>query len=219
MSRRAAGLRVTTLAIGFNRRFSPAYVEMKARIVAGEIGTLRYLEGHFSGPLSPQIAAGNWRSNQVESPGGAMTARGIHMLDSMIDLAGLVTEVTAMSERAQLEVDVDDTTAALLRFSGGASGMLTTLWGSTLLWRLHVFGTQGALEMRGDNGLTAFALDGTATAIDCAANDKERAMLEHFAAAAARGIKFTVAPDAAVNNVAVTEAIAGPARDKRVTIS
>ena len=211
----AAGV---TLAVGFNRRCAPAQIEMKKRIAGGEIGALRYLEGHFSGPISHQIASGAWRTSQVESPGGAMTSRGVHMLDSMIDMAGLVTEVAAQSLRAHLDVDLDDTTAALLRFSGGASGALTTLWGTQLLWRLHVYGEKGSLEMRGDNDLTAFDLEGKPVPHSFAAIDKERAVLEAFAQAVVAGVKFPIAPEALVNNVAVTEAIAGPAKLKPVKL-
>ncbi|MBI3702334.1 MAG: Gfo/Idh/MocA family oxidoreductase, partial [Rhizobiales bacterium] len=69
----AAGV---TLHVGFNRRYAPAYVDMTRRITAGEIGVLRHIEGQFSGPSSYQTAPDNWRSNRIESPGGAMTARG-----------------------------------------------------------------------------------------------------------------------------------------------
>ena len=53
-----------TLHVGFNRRYAPAYADMQARIAAGEIGTLRHVEGHFSGSPSYQTEPGNWRSNQ-----------------------------------------------------------------------------------------------------------------------------------------------------------
>jgi hypothetical protein len=42
-----------------------------------------------------------------------------------VHIAGLATEVVAVSERQQHEIDVDDTTSCLLRFSGGATGTLT----------------------------------------------------------------------------------------------
>jgi len=207
-----------TLAVGFNRRCAPAQVELKRRIKDGEIGKLRYVEGHFSGPAGQQIARDAWRTNPVESPGGAMTTRGVHMLDSMIDVAGLVTEVFAQSIRAHLDVEVDDTTAALLRFSGGASGTLTTLWGTQYLWRLHAYGEKGSLEMRSDNDIVAFDLEGKATPYSLTAIDKEYAVLENFARAVMMGTKFPIAPEALINNVAVTEAIAGPAKSSTVKI-
>ena len=206
---RAAGI---TLHVGFNRRYAPAYAEMKRRIAAGEIGALRHIEGNFSGPPSYQIAPGNWRSNRIESPGGSMTARGCHVLDAMVHLAGLATEVLAISERQQLDIDVDDTTSCLLRFAGGATGILATLHAATRFYRLHAFGAKGALELRGDTALELSDLEGNVRRLAFAATDKERAELEAFADAAAGGVNFVIAPEEIVNVVAGTEAVVASAR-------
>ena len=206
---RRAGI---TLHVGFNRRYAPAYVEMVKRIAAGEIGAVRHIEGHFSGPPSYQTERGNWRANQVESPGGAMTARGVHVLDSMVNVAGLVTSIFAVSARLEHAIDVDDTTACLLRFAGGATGMLATLHATSQFYRIHAFGSAGSFEMRGETELDHFALDGTLSAARFDPVDKERAELEAFADAAAGGVKFVIAPEAIVNVVAATEAVAESAR-------
>jgi len=204
-----------TLAVGFNRRYMPSYVEMKRRIAAGEIGRLRHLEGNFSGPPSYQTEAGNWRSNRVESPGGSMTARGCHVLDAMVHLAGLATEVQAVSARLQHDIDVDDTTACLLRFAGGATGTLATLHAATRCYRIHAFGSTGALELRGDTELEVSDLEGNATRVSFAPIDKERAELEAFAQAAAAGEKFVIAPEEIVNVVAGTEGVVASAASGR----
>ncbi len=212
----AAGI---TLAVGFNRRHAPAYVDMIRRIAAGEIGKLRHIEGQFSGPPSYQVEPGNWRSNRTESPGGAMTARGVHVVDGMVHIAGPIATVFAISERLQLEIDVDDTTACLLRFANGATGTLGTLHNASRFFRIHAFGSQGALEMRGETKLLAFDLDGNIRRTTYDAVDKERAELEAFADAVAHNVKFVIAPAEIVNTVAVTEAIAASARSaKAVTI-
>jgi len=206
---RAAGI---TLQVGFNRRYAPAYADMKRRIAAGEIGALRHLEGNFSGPPSYQTEPGNWRSNQVESPGGSMTARGCHVLDAMVHIAGIATEVVAISERQQLGIDVDDTTSCLLRFAGGATGTLATLHAATRFYRLHAFGSKGALEMRGDTELDLFDLEGNVQRLGFGLIDKERAQLEAFADAVAAKVKFVIAPAEIVNVVAGTEAVVASAR-------
>jgi len=204
-----------TLAVGFNRRYMPSYVDMKRRIAAGEIGRLRHLEADFSGPPSYQTEAGNWRSNRIESPGGSMTARGVHILDALVHLAGLATEVQAVSERLQHDIDVDDTTACLLRFAGGATGMLSTLHAATRFYRIHAFGSKGALEIRGDTELELADLEGKVQRFTFAAIDKERAELEDFADAAAKGVKFVVSPEEIVNVVAGTEAVVESAASGR----
>jgi predicted dehydrogenase len=212
----AAGV---TLMVGFNRRYAPAFLDLKRRIEAGAIGKLRHIEGQFSGPPSYQIEPGNWRSNQVESPGGSMTARGVHVVDSMVAIAGPVETVFALSTRLQLGIDVDDTTACLLQFKGGVTGMLGTLHATAPFYRIHAFGSKGALEMRGETELLACDLTGKVERFTFDAADKERAELEAFADAVAGGVKFSIAPEEIVNTVAVMEAVATSSRNgKAVTI-
>jgi predicted dehydrogenase len=209
---RAAGI---TLHVGFNRRYAAAYQAMLKRIAAGEIGAVRHIEGHFSGPPSYQTEPGNWRSNQTESPGGAMTARGVHVLDSMLHIAGSVESVFAFSEKLQHEIDVDDTTAATMRFSGGATGLLATLHAASAFYRIHVFGSTGALEMRGETELLVSDLDGNSERFTYPAIDKEGAELEDFADAIGAGLKFVIAPEEVVNGVAAMEAVAESARTRQ----
>lgn len=202
-----------TLHVGFNRRHAPAYLDMMRRIGAGEIGRVRHLEGQFSGPASYQTEPGNWRANQTESPGGSMTARGVHVIDSMVNIAGVVSAVFAFSERQLHSIDVDDTTSCLLRFANGATGYLGTLHAAPPFYRLHVFGSQGALEMRGDTELIVSDLAGKNERIVYDTADKERAVLEGFADAVEAGIKLPIPAELIVNTVAVTEAVPASARN------
>ncbi|MGQ0522853.1 MAG: Gfo/Idh/MocA family protein [Betaproteobacteria bacterium] len=202
-----------TLGLGFNRRFAPSYVEMMRRIQAGEIGDVLHVEGQHSGPTGYGLKPGNWRATRAEAPGGGMTARGIHALDGMIQIAGLVTSVYAFSERRKLpaEVELDDTTAMLLRFASGATGYLGTVFATGDFYRVHVFGAKGWLEMRGDTELLARGLDGAPERLAFPAIDKEKAVLEAFADAVAQKKAFMVPPEQAVNGIAVLEAIVASA--------
>lgn len=207
---RRAGI---TLHVGFNRRYAPAYVEMAKRITNGEIGRLRHLEGQFSGPPSYQTEPDNWRSNRVESPGGGMTARGVHIVDSMVHVAGPVASVFAQSVRLQHTIDVDDTTSFLLRFARGVTGSVGTLHAASAFYRIHAFGSDGALEMRGETELLVSDLAGNTQRVTFDTLDKERAELEHFADAIAEGINFVISPEEIINTVAVTEAVAASSRE------
>jgi predicted dehydrogenase len=213
----AAGV---TLQVGFNRRYAPAYREMARRIAAGEIGAVRHIEGQFSGPASYQTEPGNWRANQGESPGGSMTARGVHVIDGMIAIAGPIDTVFALSERQVHEIDVDDTTSCLLRFANGVTGYLGTLHATAPFYRMHVFGSKGALEMRGETELIATDLGGKSERYGFDVADKERAVLEAFADAVTSGVKFLTPPREIVNNVAVLEALIASAKSgKSVTVA
>ncbi len=206
---KAAGV---TLHVGFNRRYAPAYLEMTRRIEAGTIGKVRHIEGQFSGPPSYQTEPGNWRANQVESPAGSMAARGVHVIDSMVHLAGLAETVFAFSGRLQHEIDVDDTTSCLLQFTGGVTGYLGTLHATSAFYRIHAFGSKGALEMRGETELLSSDLAGNVERLTFDVADKERAMLEAFADGVAGDSKFVIVPEEIVNTVAVMQAVAASSR-------
>ena len=124
---RAAGV---TLSIGFNRRHAPSFVEMLKSIRSGRIGDVLHIEATHSGPTGYSLDTTSWRSTRAEAPAGGMTARGIHTLDGMIQIAGPVASVYAFSDKRKLapEVDMDDTTSMLLRFAGGATGSLSTVF-------------------------------------------------------------------------------------------
>ena len=215
---RAAGI---TLGIGLNRRHAPSFLEMRNRIRAGSIGDVLHIEATHSGPTGYSLDKASWRSTRAEAPAGGMTARGIHTLDAMIQIAGPVTSVYAFSDKRTLpaDVDMDDTTSMLMKFSSGATGWLSTVFVTADLYRVHVYGTKGWIELRGDTDLTLHGLQGAPEKIALQAVDKEQAELEAFADAAAAKKGFVVPPEEAINGVAVLEAIvASAAKGKPIQI-
>jgi predicted dehydrogenase len=215
---RAAGI---TLGIGLNRRHAPSFVEMLYRIRSGKIGDVLHVEATHSGPTGYNLEPGSWRSTRAEAPAGGMTARGIHTLDAMVQIAGLVTSVYAFSDKRKLsaDVDMDDTTSMLLKFANGATGSLSTVFVTADLYRVHVFGSKGWIELRGDTELTMRGLQGQPERITLPAADKEKAELEAFADAIEEKKNFVVPAEEAVNGVAVLEAIvASAAKGKPIKI-
>ena len=208
---KAAGI---TLGVGFNRRYAPSYVEMMNRIRSGQIGDVLHIEATHSGPTGYGLKAGSWRAVRSETPGGGMTARGVHTLDAMIGIAGRVASVYAFSDKRKLpaDIDIDDTTSMLLRFAGGATGSLSTVFMTGDLYAVRVFGSKGWLELRGDTDLAARGLEGQPEKVPLTAVDKERAELEAFADAVAEKKPFAVPEEDIVNGVAVLEAIEPSAR-------
>jgi predicted dehydrogenase len=198
-----------TLGVGFNRRYSPAFVEMMNRIRAGQIGDVLHVEATHSGPTGYGLKAGHWRSTRAEAPGGGMTARGVHTLDAMIGIAGPVTSVYALSDKRKLpaDIDIDDTTSMLLKFAGGATGHLSAVFVTAELYRVFVFGSKGWLEARGDTELMMRGLEGQPERAALQAVDKERAELEAFADAIAEKKGSVIPPQEIINGVAVLEAI------------
>jgi predicted dehydrogenase len=106
---------------------------------------------------------------------------------------------------------MDDTTSMLLKFSDGVTGYLGSVFVTGDLYRVHVFGSKGWLEIRGDTELTFRGLQGAPQLIPLQPANKERAVLEAFADAVSAKQPFMVAPEQAVNGIAVLEAIVASA--------
>jgi len=216
-----------TLAVGYNWRFQPALAQIKRELEDGTLGQLLHVEGNFCGPSVYRFPRGHWRHADGEGPAGGMTGRGVHVLDAMLHLAGPIAEVTAISRRQGQDFGLDDTTAMLFGFRGGATGTLSTIIATAETWRLQVFGSKGWAEVGGVEHLPTWALrrclieprDITRQAppetIRFPPFDTERAELEHFALAAATRQPLALPGGDAVHNVAVLEAILASARDGR----
>lgn len=201
---RQAGVKI---GHGFNRRFSPAFREIETRLRRGDLGDLLYVEGQFSGPSGFMLRPGMWRAERSESPGGAMTARGVHALDCLVHFAGPVAEVFAHSRRRKLDVDVDDTTSALLDFQSGVTGTIASHHATSEIWRVQLYGSEGWIEMRSETDLVFRPVDGESESIVLEASDMERAELECFADHVSGSATYPVTDAEAVNVIAVVEAI------------
>ncbi|MBE0620629.1 MAG: Gfo/Idh/MocA family oxidoreductase [Burkholderiales bacterium] len=194
------------LALGHNRRFLPAFVEMKRIVAAGELGEVLHLEGNFSGNFGLGYQPGAWRATQGESPIGGMTAMGIHIIDAFVGLAGPIASIRCESQRKVLAVDLDDTTSAFVRFAGGATGCMSTLTATGRIVRLQVFGTRGWLHLLDHRILEICDIDGKVRRIEFPQVDTERAELEAFADAVAGVAIYPVPVEDAIHGVAVMEA-------------
>lgn len=196
-----------TLGVGFSRRFQPAFAALVDTVRGGEIGEVLHLEGEQSGPSAYKLQKGAWRATREESPGGAMAARGVHVLDGMIHLAGPVASISAISDQRVVEVDVDDTTAMMMRFKGGASGYLGTIYVTADIWRLQVYGSKGYAEMRGETSLVVKDLKNVERVTNFPNANIVGLALEAFAEAASGGAPFPVTAEEAIAGVAAYEAM------------
>lgn len=195
------------LALGHNRRYLPAVHQLMRSVDSGALGQVLHVEGNFSSPAAYRQSRDGWRADRTESPAGGMTGMGVHITDLMIALLGPVREVTAASLRQVGDFGMDDTTAALMRFAGGPTGLLSTLTATPADWRLQVFGSRGWAEIRGETTLTVTPLEGERTVTEFATVDIERAVLEGFAATVADGADFPVTAEHAIANTALLDAI------------
>ena len=193
------------LAMGYDRCFNPALDELRRRVRAGELGRILHAEGDFCVSRFLGLEAGDWKTDAAQVQPGSLAD---HMLYAMIELIGPVEELHAQGLRQVIEVDIADTAAVMLRFAGGASGLLTAIGVTPDFQRLHLFGTDGWAEIRDNRRFEFKPIKGDSTVIDFPAFDALKCQLETFAAAVAGETAFPVTPDHAVAGVAALEAMA-----------
>lgn len=195
-----------TLALGHNRRFMDNTVALKAMIEAGELGTLMHIDGNQSSDLN--VAAGAWRDSRDESPAGGMTSLGVHALDCIIHLAGKISQIDAYSTRRAIEFDIDDTTAALLKFENGMTGTLVTLASTARIWHIRIAGSKGWAEMRDHKTLTVCKSDGNPKTIEYEDSPYPhmvsiRGEIEEFAQATVGNATYRISQDEMIHNAEV----------------
>lgn len=221
---RIARAKKVTLAVGYNWRFQPALQEIRAMLNDGRLGKLLHIEGNFCGPSVYRFGKDHWRQSREEGPGGGMTGRGVHVVDAMLYLAGHVDSVYAQSYRLAQDFGIDDTTSMLFRFRNGTTAYLGTVIATAETWRMQIFGSNGWVEVGDTEHLTTWQM--RACFVDrenlhthhkpqimtFPDTSTERAELEHFAAAVARGELLAIPGGDEEHGVAVFEAIMASAK-------
>lgn len=116
-----------TLLVGHHRRRSAANRALKRLVDAGDLGVIHLVSAEMYVPKYQDPPPGSgWRMTREESPAGAMTGLGVHMVDTMQYLLGPVARVSAMSKQILGRSALDDMTSVVLEFASGPLGTLNT---------------------------------------------------------------------------------------------
>jgi predicted dehydrogenase len=158
----AAAARSSVLgAIGFNYRYLPAVALMHQLIAGGEIGEVLLWRGSWLSDefLDPAIPF-DWRFDAALG-GSTIADLGSHLIDLAEWMVGPVAQVCAQSSTFTTQrpaglagtgtrpVGVDEASSALLRFAGGAAGVLEvarTCARRPCDFTVEVNGTRGTLS-------------------------------------------------------------------------
>lgn len=215
------------LAVGFNRRFHPSVVEIRNRKAAGRLGSVVAMVGQHTTSTQAFIAIDNWRSSAAEAPAGAMTAVGVHLLDTMIEFGGKVRDVHCVTG-VHGSGPADDTTTVLLNFAGGATGTIFCSVATATNFNLAVYGSQGLAEISGAS-LQSFryvpvstqAPTGPVTAPpseqrDFSGSDTLNAELTAFARSIVEKTPYPVPLADVLHGMAVFDAVVESARSKTI---
>ena len=134
------------VALGFNRRFDPAFASVRARVAAGEIGPLEQLSIISRDPAAPPPA-------YVAVSGGIFRDMTIHDLDMARFFLPEIVEVSAVGSRmfddGAREHGDFDTAVTVLRAASGAIVTITNSRHSAVGYdqRLEAFGPSGTLQV------------------------------------------------------------------------
>jgi predicted dehydrogenase len=205
----------TVLAVGYQRRFSPSHLDIKARIRAKSLGTIVHCAAEATASGALFTPAQSWRRDPTEMQGGAITPLGIHALDGIVDLLGPVDSLFCVDLKRS-GGPVEDTTSVLLTLRNGASATLVSSMATARNYRTTVYGTAGLAEAtRAAKESVRFvpvvapsgSTDALPQEIEFPPGDLERASLEAFAAAVEGGMPFPIPADELLHVVAIFEAL------------
>jgi len=204
------------LGIGHERRFEPAWEEIRRMADAGEFGTIIHMEAHWSHDRWLNMAADNWRGSKEESPAAGWTGMGVHLSDMMLSLVEPVLEVQAHTARRILAIPTGDVVSVHLHFADGTTGHIAALSATPDFARFAVFGSHAWAEARetqhvDPGGTTHFFVrrrgDTQQTRRDFEPASPVKAGYEHWADAVAGRAEYRFTNRQRLGNVAILEAV------------
>ncbi|MDR5701364.1 Gfo/Idh/MocA family protein [Agromyces aerolatus] len=169
----AIGSATVPVMIAFHTVFDGVHDEAKQILQAGGIGQVHFVRGIAGhGGLKEAGVSSEfteWLVDPERGGGGTFIDQGVYLLNTMMDQLGTpVVEVTGVAVnlglREYIPAGVEDVSAAILRFEGGAVGVIDTKWmqiGRSPL-RLAYHGTEGTLTDFGGHWILQTRVDGFA---------------------------------------------------------
>ena len=146
-----------------------------------------------------------------------MTGAGLHVLDAFVNLAGPINYLDARSFVKKPPPDPRDAVAVLMEFASGATGVMGTVRAAPMFWRVHVFGTEGSAEARGEDTLISARIGETPQEQTFEHVDSLRTLIEAFADAVEGRAAFPVSPEQILNVTNAFVSIADTVRTGVVT--
>lgn len=133
------------LQVGHEYRFRPSVARALELAKAGALGTVTMVVAHMgsSAGLQKLTAAGMWRSQAANVPGGCLNLLGVHLFDVVNALLGRPLAVTAQLRRLVSPSELEDTAAVLIEYEHNRVGVVTSSYASAPSDRIHILGTAG----------------------------------------------------------------------------
>ena len=157
----ADGLKIAALeseysvgvTVGHSARLMAGIREIKARIDAGELGRVAFIEANFSNERALELTPATWRWYKDKAPGGPLSQLAIHQFDVLHYLGGDMAEVSSMASKlSPVGAEVDDQSMTLIKFADGKLGYVGACWTSPGIYAVRVFGSKALVHFEIDFG-------------------------------------------------------------------
>lgn len=129
--------------VGHNTRKRKVFRKAKEIIEMGFLGKIISVESNISMPTG-LAEFPEWKRDKSKCPFLPMTQLGIHFIDTLIYLFGDIEEVSSFARNVYLEVE--DSVVALLKFSNGVIGTLSSSYVAPNVYEMKIYGTEGMLK-------------------------------------------------------------------------
>jgi predicted dehydrogenase len=196
-----------TLGVGHNRRLWPSINALRELSRSGGLGRVMHAEGNYSHDWLAACPEEHWRNVPKETRAGGMTGMGIHLLDCFSHIIGPMDQISALSTDRALSLAAGDTTAALIKFSNGATATLATTLKTPYVWRLAIYGSEGWAKSTSETQLSIHRSGHDPEAIELPQTNHIRENLESFALAALGRGRFHIQGDDIIHTVAALNAV------------
>ena len=136
------------IAVNFQQRFRPEIVAARQLIDSGRLGTIQRVT-----QIEPWLRtvtyykSAGWRGTWQGEGGGVLMNQAPHSLDLLCYLAGLPSRVVAWNRTLRHQIQVEDTSMAMLEWANGALGSIFFSTAEAGLRRMEIVGTGGILNI------------------------------------------------------------------------
>jgi predicted dehydrogenase len=191
-----------------NWRYETAFMHAAEVIQSGEIGQPLVFHWVLHIPFMPdgKYYQTSWRRSGT-FPGGLLMDGGVHHIAVIRLILGEIASVSAETAQMRPDLPPADTVSAALRLDSGVIGHYTVNYTASAAFQtyLSIVGTKGSLRVSRD--AVEISVGTSTRSHSFSYSDGVRAELAAFAAAINEGTPHRNSPQAALQDVAVVEAI------------
>jgi predicted dehydrogenase len=133
-------------------------VPLREAVNSGRLGVITYAGIYVPWWRTDEYYTDSWHGTWKLDGGGALMNQSIHMIDMLCDIMPPIESVQAFTAKlGHPQIETEDTTTAVLRYTGGALGMI---YGTTASFpgqfrRFEITGTKGTI-INVENSITTW---------------------------------------------------------------